>query len=139
MAKTILIVDNSVTILMLLEQVLSQAGLETITAGSGEEAVSVLERGVKPDMVITDLNLGGINGIQLVRDIRKIPGHQFMPIVLLSTESQQTKRNEAKSAGATGWMVKPFQPQALLQVVKQLVPGAFDAEEALDCQDYAAF
>lgn len=139
MAKTVMIVDNSATMLMLLEQVLSQAGLETIAARSAEEALSTLESGVKPDMVITDLNMGGANGIQLVRDIRKISGYQFMPVVLLSTESQQIKRNEAKSAGASGWMVKPFQPHSLLQVVKQLMPGAFDASEALDWKDYAIF
>ena len=139
MAKSIMIVDNSVTMLMLLQQVLSQAGLETVTAGSAEEALSALKSGVKPDMVITDLNMGGANGIQLVRDIRKLPGYQFMPVVLLSTKSQQTKRDEAKSAGATGWMVKPFQPQSLLQVVKQLVPGAFDAQITRDWKDYAVF
>ncbi len=135
MAKTIMIVDDSATMLMLLEQVLSQAGLGTVAASSAEEALSALEGGVKPDMVITDLNMGGMSGIQLVREIRKIPGHQFMPIVLLSTESEQTKRNDAKSAGATGWMVKPFQPQSLLRVVKQFIPSAFETQE----RDFAGF
>ncbi len=130
MAKTIMIVDNSATILMLLEQVLSQAGFETMQAGSAEEALSALKSGVRTDMVITDLNMGGANGIQLVRAIRTLAGRQFIPIIVLSTESQQTKRDEAKAAGATGWMVKPFKPEALMQVVKELLPGAFIVQNA---------
>jgi two-component system chemotaxis response regulator CheY len=74
-------------------------------------------------MIITDFNMGAMNGIDLVRQVRKISGLQFVPIVLLTTESQRDRRNEAKTAGATGWLVKPVQADALLQVVRQLVPG----------------
>ena len=75
-------------------------------------------------MVITDFNMGAMNGIDVVRQIRKLPGLQFIPLVLLTTESQRDKRDEARSAGATGWLVKPVQAAALLQVVRQLVPSA---------------
>lgn len=124
MAKKIMIVDDSQTVLMSMEGILSKAGLDVSKAPSAEEALVVLKGGRKPDMVITDLNMNEMNGIQLIREIRKIPGYQFLPIVMLTTESQQTKRDEAKSAGATGWMVKPVQPDNMLQIIKQLVPGA---------------
>jgi two-component system chemotaxis response regulator CheY len=68
--------------------------------------------------------MGAMNGIELIRRVRKLPGLQFIPILMLTTESQQDKRNEAKSAGATGWIVKPVDPDALLKVIRQLVPGA---------------
>ncbi len=124
MAKTIMIVDDSQTMLMSMEGMLSKVGLGVSKANNAEEALVILKGGSKPDMVITDLNMAAMNGIELIREIRRIPGYQFMPIVMLTTEFQQQKRDEAKSAGATGWMVKPVQPQAMLQVVRQLVPGA---------------
>jgi two-component system, chemotaxis family, chemotaxis protein CheY len=124
MAKKVMIVDDSQTVLMSMEGILSKAGLDVSKAANAEEALVVLKGGRKPDMVITDLNMNEMNGIQLIREIRKIPGYQFMPIVMLTTESQQTKRDEAKSAGATGWMVKPVQPDNMLQIIRQLVPGA---------------
>ena len=124
MAKTIMIVDDSQTMLMSMEGMLSKAGLGVSKANNAEEALVILKGGSKPDMIITDLNMAAMNGIQLIREVRRLPGYQFMPIVMLTTESQQEKRDEAKSAGATGWMVKPVQPQSMLQIVKQLVPGA---------------
>ena len=124
MAKTIMIVDDSQTMLMSMEGMLSKAGLGVSKANNAEEALLILKGGSKPDMIITDLNMAAMNGIQLIREVRRLPGYQFMPIVMLTTESQQEKRNEAKSAGATGWMVKPVQPQSMLQIVRQLVPGA---------------
>ncbi len=124
MGKTIMIVDDSPTMLLSLEGMLTKAGFAVAQAKSGEEALATLRGGTKPAMVITDLNMGAMNGIELIRSVRKLPGFQFMPMVMLSTESQQDKRNEAKSAGATGWIVKPVQPTALLQVIRQLVPGA---------------
>jgi two-component system chemotaxis response regulator CheY len=124
MSKTIMIVDDSPTILMSLEGMLSKAGYAVAQARSGEEALANLRSGTKPAMVITDLNMGTMNGIELIRSVRKLPGFQFMPMVMLSTESQRDSRNEAKSAGATGWIVKPVDAPALLQVIRQLVPGA---------------
>ena len=124
MAKTIMIVDDLPTMLMSMEGMLSKAGLGVSKANNAEEALVILRGGSRPDMIITDLNMAAMNGIQLIREVRRLPGFAFMPIVMLTTESQQQKREEAKSAGATGWMVKPVQPQAMLQIVKQLVPGA---------------
>ncbi|SFL87801.1 response regulator [Methylobacterium pseudosasicola] len=124
MATTIMIVDDSPTMLMSIEGILNKAGLGVVKAASGEEAVTTLQGGTKPNLLITDLNMGAMNGIELIRRVRKLPGLQFIPILMLTTESQQDKRNEAKSAGATGWIVKPVDPEALLKVIRQLVPGA---------------
>jgi two-component system chemotaxis response regulator CheY len=124
MAKTIMIIDDSPTMLMSLNGILSKGGFAVEQARSGEEGVAALRGGLKPALVITDFNMGAMNGIEVVRQIRKLPGLQFIPLLLLTTESQRDKRNEARSAGATGWLVKPVQADALLQVVRQLVPGA---------------
>jgi two-component system, chemotaxis family, chemotaxis protein CheY len=83
----------------------------------------VLKGGLKPDLLITDFHMGAMNGIELVREVRKMPSVRFIPVLMVTTESQQQKRAEAKAAGATGWLVKPVQPDALLQVIKQVLPG----------------
>ena len=123
MSKTIMIVDDSPTMLLSLQGILSKAGFTVAQARSGEEAVGALKGGLRPAMVITDFNMGAMNGIEVVRQVRRLPGLQFTPLVLLTTESQRDRRDEARSAGATGWLVKPVQADALLQVVRQLVPG----------------
>ena len=124
MSITIMIVDDSPTMLMSLEGVLTRQGFGVVKATSGEQALAVLKGGTKPALLITDLNMGAMDGIQLIREARRLPGFQFLPMLMLTTESQQAKRQEAKSAGATGWLVKPVQPDALLGVIKQVVPGS---------------
>jgi two-component system chemotaxis response regulator CheY len=124
MAKKILIVDDSPTILMSMQGILERAGHTVSKAASAEQAVTLLQGGLKPDLVITDLHMGEMNGIELVRQVRKMAGLQFVPVLLVTTESQQDRRIDAKAAGATGWLVKPVQSDALLQVIKQVVPGA---------------
>jgi two-component system, chemotaxis family, chemotaxis protein CheY len=122
--KKIMIIDDSATMLMSLQGMLARTTLSVEKATSGEDAVSKLNAGLKPAMVITDFNMGKMNGIDVVRAVRKVPGLQFIPVVLLTTESQRDKRDEARSAGATGWLVKPVEADALLKLVRQLVPGA---------------
>jgi two-component system chemotaxis response regulator CheY len=124
MGKKILIVDDSPTILMSMRGMLERAGHAVSDAANGEAAVSVLKGGLKPDLVITDFHMGAMDGIELVREVRKMASLRFIPVLMVTTESQQAKRMEAKAAGATGWLVKPVQPEALLQVIKQVVPGA---------------
>jgi two-component system chemotaxis response regulator CheY len=124
MGKKILIVDDSPTILMSLQGILTRAGHAVSQAASGEEAMAVLQRGLKPDLIITDYHMGAMNGIDLVRAVRKTAGLQFIPVLMATTESQRQKRIDAKAAGATGWLVKPVLADALLQVIKQVVPGA---------------
>lgn len=124
MAKQILIVDDSPTMLMSMQNILERAGHVVSKAASGPEALQVLKKGVKPDLVITDYHMGAMNGIDLVREVRTMPGLRFVPILMVTTESQQSKRTDAKAAGATGWLVKPVEPEALIKVIKQVVPGA---------------
>jgi len=121
--KKALLVDDSTTLLMSIEGVLRKAGWEVHTATGGQEALAKLGS-LKPDLIITDLNMPGMDGIALIREIRKRPQTRFTPILMLTTESLQAKRQEAKAAGATGWLVKPVQANALLDVVRRVVPGA---------------
>jgi len=121
--KHIFLVDDSTTMLMSLEGILKKSGFEVSKASSGQQALAQLGQ-KKPDLLITDLNMPGMDGITLIAEVRKLPGMRFMPILMLTTESQQSKRQEAKSAGATGWLVKPVKPDELLAVIKKVVPGA---------------
>ncbi len=122
--KTILLVDDSPTMLMSLEGVLSKAGFSVKKSPNGESALELLKTGTKPNLVITDLHMGAMSGIDLIKAVRKLPPYRFMPILMLTTESQKDKRAEAKASGATGWLVKPVQPNDLLQVIKQVLPGS---------------
>ena len=123
MPSTVLIVDDSATILMSMETILHKAAFTVAKAASGEEAVAKLEGGLKPNLIITDIHMPGMNGIDLIRKVRTMPGLQFLPILVVTTESQQAKRDEARAAKATGWLVKPVQPDDLLKVVKQILPN----------------
>jgi two-component system chemotaxis response regulator CheY len=121
--KKILVVDDSPTMLMSMEGVLRKAGYDVATAPSGEKAFEMLQGGLKIDLMITDYHMGAMDGIALIRSARKLPAGRFAPILMVTTESQQDKRNEAKAAGATGWLVKPVDGEALIKVVQQVVPG----------------
>jgi two-component system chemotaxis response regulator CheY len=122
MASTILIVDDSATILMSMEAILGRGGFTVAKAASGEEAFSKLQAGAKPAMIITDIHMGQMSGIELIKKVRALAGFQFTPILVVTTESQQSKRDEARAAKATGWLVKPVQPDDLMKVVKQILP-----------------
>jgi two-component system, chemotaxis family, chemotaxis protein CheY len=76
---------------------------------------------LKPDLLITDLNMPGMNGIELIKQVRQMPNYRFMPILLLTTESQQAKRADAKAAGASGWLVKPATADELLNTIKLVI------------------
>ena len=122
--KTIFLVDDSATILLSISNILAKAGYGVEKAGNAAEALQKFQGGVKVDLLITDLNMPGMNGIEFIKEVRKLPGYRFMPILFLTTESQQSKKAEAKAAGASGWIVKPFQQEQLLAVVGRVLPGA---------------
>lgn len=124
MAKTILIVDDSATMLASVKSNLEIGGFKVETANDGISALNKLKSGVKPDLIITDINMPNMNGIELIQNIRGLPGFRFIPILVLTTESQQGKRDEAKKLGATGWLVKPVGGTDLIKVIKQVLPGA---------------
>jgi two-component system chemotaxis response regulator CheY len=121
---TVLLVDDSPTILTAIGAILERASFEVLKASHAAPALDHLAADKKVHLMITDLNMPGMDGITLVRETRKLAPRRFMPILLLTTESQVEKRQEAKAAGATGWLVKPVEGRELLDVVKRLVPGA---------------
>jgi len=119
---TIFLVDDSATILMSLKATLEIAGFKVETAGDGEQALAKIKSGLKPDLIVTDINMPRMDGIEFIRQVRKLL--RFTPILTLTTESQQAKRDEAKKLGASGWMVKPVSGTELVKVIRQVLPGA---------------
>jgi two-component system chemotaxis response regulator CheY len=124
MAKTILVVDDSVTMVMSLKTTLSMGGYKVETANNGQQALDKLKTGVKPDLILTDINMPVMGGLEMIGKVRAMPGCRFFPILTLTTESDAAKRDEGRRLGATGWLVKPVSGNDLVKVVKQLLPGA---------------
>ncbi len=120
MAKKFLVVDDSASMRQLVSFTIKHAGYEVLVAENGKDALGKLSSG-KLDIVITDLNMPDMDGIELIRRLRSMPDYRFVPIVMLTTESQESKKQEGKKAGASGWIVKPFSPEQLLGVVRKFV------------------
>jgi len=120
MSKIIMTVDDSRSVRQMVSFTLQQAGYQVVEAEDGEDALRKLNGG-KVNMVITDLNMPNLDGIELTKTLRSDADHKFIPIILLTTESQETKKQQGKAAGATGWIVKPFKPEQLLAVVKKVL------------------
>jgi two-component system chemotaxis response regulator CheY len=119
MAKTILTVDDSASVRQMVRFTLSGAGYSVIEAVDGKDALAKLANPV--NLVITDLNMPNLDGIGLIRCVRANPACRGIPIVMLTTESQASRKQEGRAAGATGWIVKPFTTQQLLAVVKKVI------------------
>ena len=120
MATTILIVDDSLSIRQSTRFILEQGNYTVREASDGVEALKALSA-VKANLVITDINMPNMDGLTLVKKIRAEPASKFMPILVLTTESQGSIIDEGKKAGATGWIVKPFNAGKLLETVKKVV------------------
>ena len=120
MAKVIMTADDSASIRQMVSFTLKQAGYEVVEAVDGQDALNKLNAD-SVNMLITDLNMPNMDGIELIRQSRTNPQYKFMPIIMLTTESQDSKKQEGKKAGATGWIVKPFKPEQLLAVVKKVL------------------
>ncbi len=120
MGKTIMTVDDSSSVRQMVSFTLRNAGYEVLEASDGQDALSKLT-GKAVQLVITDLNMPNLDGIGLIRSLRGQAAYKFVPIIMLTTESQAEKKQEGKSAGATGWIVKPFKPEQLLAVVKKVI------------------
>lgn len=116
----ILIVDDSASMRQLVSFTLQDAGFNVTQAVDGMDALTKSAPS-KADMVITDLNMPNMDGIELIRQLRAKPEYKFTPIVMLTTESQDAKKQEGKQAGASGWIVKPFTPDQLVGVVKKFL------------------
>ncbi len=120
MSKIIMTVDDSASVRQMVSFTLKQAGYQVVEASDGRDALSKLD-GSGVHMVLTDLNMPNMDGIELIRQTRAKPSCKFIPIVMLTTESQADRKQEGKAAGATGWIVKPFKPEQLLAVVKKVL------------------
>ncbi|HMK44856.1 MAG TPA: response regulator [Dissulfurispiraceae bacterium] len=120
MGKTLLIVDDSASMRQLVSFALKGAGYDVIAAANGKDAIGKLG-GAKIDMVVTDLNMPEMDGITFIKELKKNAAYKFTPVVMLTTESQENRKAEGKLAGASGWIVKPFTPDQLIDTVKRFV------------------
>lgn len=121
MSKTIMTVDDSASIRQMVVFTLQkQGGFEVLEAVDGKDALSKLN-GKAVHMIITDLNMPNLDGLGLIRALRTNPSFKFIPIIMLTTESQDSMKQQGRAAGATGWIVKPFKPEQLLAVVKKVL------------------
>jgi len=117
--KKVLIVDDSAAIRQSISFVLEQGGYEVVEACDGMDALSKLP--MPPvQLIITDVNMPNLDGIAFIKKIRENANYKFVPVIVLTTESQNSKMEEGKAAGATGWIVKPFSAEKLLSVVKKI-------------------
>ena len=117
---TILTVDDTAAMRQMISFTLGSVGYEVIQACDGAEALK-LARDRKVDLVIADVNMPNMDGISLVKSLRTLDAYRFTPILMLTTESQEDMRTQGKRAGATGWIVKPFNPEQLVNVVKKVL------------------
>ncbi|HKL41117.1 MAG TPA: response regulator [Clostridia bacterium] len=125
MNKRVLILDDSRTIRTSVKYTLQKSGYEILLAENGVEGLEVLKennsRKDRPQMIITDINMPKMNGIEFIKEVKKNREFKFIPILVLTTESQAEMKNKGKEAGAAGWLVKPFSPEQLTGVVKRFV------------------
>jgi two-component system, chemotaxis family, chemotaxis protein CheY len=120
MAKTALIVDDSVSMRAIVAFTLRQAGFDVVEGENGRDAL-IKMAGRKIEIIVTDLNMPVMDGFTFIRAVRERPDSKFTPILMLTTESQGDKKQKGKAAGATGWIVKPFNPQKLLDAIAKVL------------------
>lgn len=118
--KQILTVDDSASVRQMVTFTLRKVGYEVVEAVDGQDGLGKVGAG-KFDLIITDLNMPNLDGIEMIAAVRKLPGYTFVPILMLTTESQAEKKDAGRKAGATGWIVKPFNADQLVSVVPKLV------------------
>jgi two-component system, chemotaxis family, chemotaxis protein CheY len=120
MAKKILLVDDSASVRQVVGIALRREGYETVEAANGKEGLALLDKG-KLHLIISDVNMPVMNGIEFVKAVKQHPTSKFTPIVMLTTEGQDEMKQAGKAAGAKAWIVKPFNPPQLLDVVSRLI------------------
>ncbi len=120
MSKLIMSVDDSASIRQMVSFTLKTAGYEVIEATDGSDAFNKLCDS-KVDLILADLNMPNMDGIELIQKVRSNSVNKFTPIIMLTTESQEEKKQQGRNAGATGWIVKPFKPEQLVNVIKKVI------------------
>ena len=123
MSKTALVVDDSPTMRQMVAFTLTNAGFKVVEAEHGKDAVNKVVAGPKMDIVVTDLNMPEMDGISLIKELRKMAAFKFTPILMLTTESAIEKKQAGKEAGATGWILKPFNPDGMLKIIAKILPS----------------
>ncbi|MEM8926046.1 MAG: response regulator [Actinomycetota bacterium] len=118
---SILAVDDSASMRMLVSSTLSDAGFDVVEAVDGQDALDKAKTATGIDLVLTDVNMPRMDGIELIRQLRQLPSYKFTPMLMLTTESGADKKAQGKEAGATGWIVKPFSPDQLIATIKRVV------------------
>lgn len=119
MTKTVLTVDDSRTMRDMLHMALSDAGYRVVQAVDGVNGLEVLESEM-PDVIVTDINMPRMDGFGFIEGVRRDARHRAIPILVLTTESDAAKKTRAKQAGATGWIVKPFNPVKLVDALRRV-------------------
>ena len=120
MGKLVLVVDDSAAVRQQVGMALGQAGFEVVEAGDGKQGVSAVTNNPQIAMVISDVNMPNMNGLEMVAELKKNPANQALPIIMLTTEGQPALIKQAKEAGAVGWIVKPFNAGQLVATVQKL-------------------
>jgi len=120
MAKTVLVVDDSASLREVVGIALRGAGYEVIEGVDGRDAIGKLD-GRKVHLIISDVNMPNMDGISFVKEVKRMDSYKFTPIIMLTTESQEGKKQEGQAAGAKAWVVKPFQPEQMLAAVQKLI------------------
>ena len=120
MAKTIMIVDDSVTLRQVVSMALKGAGYDVIEASDGQDALNKLT-GQKVHLVISDVNMPNMDGITFVQKMKEIAAYKFTPVIMLTTETSDAKKQQGQTAGAKAWVVKPFKPEQMLVAVSKLI------------------
>lgn len=121
MAKTVLIVDDSSSLRTVVKMALNRSGYDVLEAGDGMEALQRLEATPKVHLIVSDVNMPRMDGITFVKQVKQHARHKFTPVIMLTTEGQEAKKNEGRAAGAKAWIVKPFNPPQLLDAVSKLI------------------
>ena len=117
----ILAVDDSASMRQMVNLTLKSAGHEVVSAVDGVDALKLANTGAPVDLVITDINMPNMDGISLVRELRRLPQYRGVPLLVLTTEATADKKQEGRAAGATGWIVKPFDPDRLIATVDKVL------------------
>ena len=121
MPKTILIVDDSSSLRTVVKIALGRAGYDVLEAGDGKEGLSQLDKAGKVHLIVSDVNMPNMDGISFVTEVKKHPRHRFTPVIMLTTEGADSKKEQGRAAGAKAWITKPFNPPQLLDAVSKLI------------------
>jgi len=122
MAKTIMVVDDSASIRQVMNLTLKKAGYDVIEACDGLDAIGKLDcSSQRVNLIVCDVNMPNMDGISFLKSLKEKQNHRFTPVIMLTTESQESKKQEGKAAGAKAWVVKPFKPEQMLEAVSKLI------------------